>query len=119
MLPNALAQTINNSLRVLTFTCVIKSLQMYKSWGNKHFKLIFQTFSKPIPPNCLTTKTHKGLLILARDQKQGRRGTYRLENIRISKQFFDIKRQNRSIFNNIKQIHIIKYYLGERTLEGR
>ena len=95
-------QTINNSLRVLTFTCVIKSLQMYKIWGNKHFKLIFQTFNKPPPPK-LITKMHKGLLILAKDKKQGRRGKHRLENIRISKQFSDIKRQNQTIFNNIKE----------------
>ena len=57
----------------------------------------------PSPPNCLITKMHKGLLILAKDKKQGRRGKHRLENIRISKQFSDIKRQNQNIFNNIKE----------------
>ena len=75
---------------------------MYKIWGNKYFKLICQTFSKPIPSK-LITKTHKGLLVLAKDKKQGRRGKHRLENIGISKQFFDTKRQNQNIFNNRKE----------------
>ena len=56
LLPSAFLQTINNSLRILTFTCVIKSVQIYKTLGNKHFKLIFQTFNKPIPPKLFDYK---------------------------------------------------------------
>lgn len=33
---------------------------MYKILGNKHFKLIFQTFNKPIPAQSYILKTYLG-----------------------------------------------------------
>lgn len=93
LLPSAL-QTINNSLRVLTYTCVIGSLQMYKTLGNKHLKLIFQHSVSPFPSNCLITEKHKGLLTVAKCESQRKGGNYRLKNTRISKQFLSISKDN-------------------------
>lgn len=62
-------------------------LQMYKTLGNKHFKLIFQNSINPFPSNCLITKKHKRLLRAAKCEKQSKGGISRHENIRISEEF--------------------------------
>lgn len=54
---------------------------MYKTLGNKHFKLIFKHSISPFPQT---------------DYKEAQR--------------------DKNIFYKRKQIHIIKYLLGERTL---
>lgn len=87
LLPSAFLQTTNNSLRVLTFTCVIGVYKCTKLWVINTLNLFFRHSISPFPSNCLITKKHEGLLTAAKCEKQSKGGKSRLEDVRISEQF--------------------------------
>lgn len=101
LLPSAFLLTINNSLRVLTFTCVIGVYKCTKLWVINTLNLFFKHSIIPFPSNYLITKKHKGLLTAAKCEKQSKGGKSRLKNLRLSKQFCQY--QNQNIFYNIKE----------------
>lgn len=69
LLPSAFLQTINNSLRVLTFSCVIGVYKCTKLWVINTLNFFFKHSISPFPFNCSSTKKHKGLLTAATYKK--------------------------------------------------
>lgn len=104
-LPSAFLQTRNNSLRVLTFTCVTGAYKCTKLRGINTLNLFFKHSISPFPSNGLITKKHKELLTAAKCEEQSKGGKSGLENLgkNIQAVLSISKDKNPNIFYNIKE----------------
>lgn len=83
LLPSAFLQTINNSLRVLTFTCVIRVYKWTKLWVINTLNLFFKHSVSPFPPKLFDYKETQSITHNGKDKKRGRGSKYRLQKYNI------------------------------------